>query len=241
MDFKKVDSALSRWKYLFYSTLVVYVSICFFYVLYSISYTPKEQTILLNQMGGVYVSEDLGRTNVSEGEVKQFAFEVISKTFSYNFVSYAEKEDYEKIISGEKESDLPDHRDTFSSYYSPDAYEKVKEELVAQDWMRNFHYERRQLLVSFTEPPSKVSSQDFYKNESGRLSVDYKGYFFLISNSKKHKQKTYKIGFTVTLERKPLIIQDGDYESKYYFPPMVPNNTMEWRIVKFDFESERRT
>lgn len=242
MDFKKVDRKLGALKLLFLFSLLFYILICASYIYYGVTFEPPSKKILLNQMGGVYVSEDLGKTNASEGEVKQFAYNVISKTFGYDFISYASADEYEKIVSGEKESDLPDHREIFKPYYSKEAYEKVKSDLISQEWMRNFHFERRQLRVSFIEPPAKVRADGFYKNAQGRLTIEYKGHFFLISNSNSYKQKTFKVSYEISLERKPLIIRDSDDDNKtYYFDPLVPRNTMEWRVEKFSFESERRT
>lgn len=239
MDSRAVaDQMLVKWKRMYMATLVVPVLIVVAYTAYTLLYTPKTQTVLLNQFGGVYVSEDLGQTNVTEGQVKQFAYDVLSQTFSYDYLSFVPDAEYQELVAEKVDTDLPDHRDVLFQLYSPEAHKSVIAKLKDSPWMDRFHVQRRQLSSVFTSPPLQDGSVGFVKGSDDRLNISYRGSFFLSSMSKGLKTLSYKIDYRITLERKPLFL-DANL-GKYYFGPMSPINAFEWRVKDIDWTSGRR-
>jgi len=201
-------------------------------------YTPSTQLVLLNQFGGIYASEDLGKTNVTEGQVKQFAYETLRKTFTYHYLSFLPEDEYQLLQSGKQPSDLPDLRDLLTPLYSQDAQKKVVEQLVKSPWMERFYSQRRQIETVFTTPPLQGGALGWSRDPDGRLFITYKGNFFLSSMSKGMKTIGYKVNYTITLERKPIFLEDNT--GKYYFAPMNPINAFEWRVRDLVWTSERR-
>ena len=82
-----VTKKLNKWKWSYFISLLMSGVLFLGYAGYTLLYTPERQQLLLNQMGGVYVNEDLTKTNASEGQVKQFAYESIAFAFKYNYRS----------------------------------------------------------------------------------------------------------------------------------------------------------
>jgi len=239
MDSREVaDKKLARWKWAYMATLIFPALIVAAYTVYSLAYTPKTRTVLLNQFGGVYVSEDLGQTNVTEGQVKQFAYDILSQTFSYDYLSFSTDSEYQDLVSGKVDTDLPDHRDVLFQLYSPEAHKVVIAKLKDSPWMDRFHVQRRQLSSVFTSPPLQDGNIGFVKGADGRLTISYRGSFFLSSQSKGLKTLNYKVDYRITLERKPLFL-DANLD-KYYFGPMSPINAFEWRVRDIDWTSGRR-
>ena len=101
MDMEKATLKLRGFKFFYFISLLIPILVFVAYGIYSVFYTPDKRSILLNQMGGVYINEDLSKTNMSEGEVKQYLAETIAKTFTYNYISFSEKDTYQKKLDRE--------------------------------------------------------------------------------------------------------------------------------------------
>lgn len=229
---------LSKWKILYLSSFFMSFLIFIGYAGYTMFYTPEKQRLLLNQMGGIYTNEDLSKTNESEGQVKQFAYESIEKAFNYDYRSYRSQDEYKKLISGELDVDLPDHRDYIRPLFESSAHKVFIESIDKAPWMNRFYPQRRQIDVRFSVPPLQVSVDGWVKADDGRLNMEYEGHFFLSVDAKGLKSNSYKINYNVILERKPFVpISDKE---TYYYKPMVPLNSFEWRIKTLDWEYERR-
>jgi hypothetical protein len=234
------DARLSirKWKVLFMVTLLIPILVYSMYAFYTLSFKPPQDTVLLNASGGLYSNEDLSQTTVSEGEVKQFAYDVLVKVFDYHYRSFAFKERYRKMVEGEKEVDLPDHREMISPFFDSNEIDSVIDSLENAPWMENFYLQRRNLSLSFPAPPEKISAKDFYLTADDRLNVDYKGHFYVFSESKGFSRDAYRVNYEITLERKPLVEKRSD--KNYFFGPMVKYNTFEWRVKSLDWNSDRR-
>jgi len=205
---------------------------------HSITYQPKVREVLFNMQGSVYAPEDLGFTSQTEGQVKQALYETISKTFVYNYLDFVSDENYQKLLSGTVETDLPDHRDVIRPLYEKDAYTKLVAQLLDAPWMNRFHQQRRKTTISFVAPPMQETGSGFVKDLSGRLNISYVGSFVLNSYAKGQKPVVYQISYRATMERKAMIVED--VASAYYFSPMVPRNTFDWRVKDFSWDVERR-
>jgi hypothetical protein len=230
---------LRKWECMFWLSLTLSAIVYIGYAFYAINYTPDQRQILLNQLGGVYRAEDLNKTNVSEGEVKQFAYRSLQSAFNYNYIDFRTKSNYEKLITGEDNSDMPDHRDLLSSYFGKSVRSKLIKSLEESPWSSRFYSQRRQVQSTFLSPPEKITSDGFYLSTDNRLKIDYKGRFFVKVFADGEKTNRFRIDYTVTLERKPLLINKR--ERDYYFPPMVPRNTFEWRVSGLDWNADRST
>ena len=75
-------------------------------------------------------------------------------------------------------------------------------------------------------------------DSSGRLNVDYEGNIFLRLTGLNVKNKMFKVSYTATLERKAMMA--SVLPNQYYFPPMVPMNTFEWRVKSLKWNSTQR-
>lgn len=240
MSFFSMDVAvkkLKKWEFLFWASLLLSATVYLGYAAYVISYKPIQQKILLNQLGGVYSSEDLNMTNVSEGEVKQFAYKAIRKAFTYHYINFRQQPTYKKLLDGTESSSMPDHRDTLAPFFGKSARESLIDSLEKSPWSNRFYSQRRQVRPIFLSPPEKKTSDGFYKSNDGRLKVDYSGRFFINVVADGEKTNLFKIEYEVTLERKPLLIRKRDVG--YYFAPMVPRNTFEWRVSEFTWKAKR--
>jgi len=233
-----VTKKLNKWKWSYFISLLMSGVLFLGYAGYTLLYTPERQQLLLNQMGGVYVNEDLTKTNASEGQVKQFAYESIAFSFKYNYRSLRSNEDYEKILSGEMEVDLPDHRDLIKPLFESGEHEKFLKSLNDAPWMDRFYPQHRQIDVRFSVPPLQENVNGWVQSDDGRLNMIYSGHFFIIVDAKGLKSHSYKINYKVTLERKPFL--PIGQEKVYYYKPMVPMNTFEWRIKTLEWDHEKR-
>lgn len=238
MDMEKATLKLRGFKFFYFISLLIPILVFVAYGIYSVFYTPDKRSILLNQMGGVYINEDLSKTNMSEGEVKQYLAETIAKTFTYNYISFSEKDTYQKKLDREISSDLPDHRDAIRPLFSDNEWKRVVVELENADWMRDFHYNRYKIFANLTSPPVQVAQGGWYPDSSGRLNVDYEGNIFLRLTGLNVKNKMFKVSYTATLERKAMMA--SVLPNQYYFPPMVPMNTFEWRVKSLKWNSTQR-
>jgi len=237
LTMKKVVKNLKKWKILYFFSLIIPMVLFFMYTIYAMNYVPEQRRILLNQFDGVYINEDLSKTNVSEGQIKQFAYKQLVKTFTYNYLSFISEEEYEMLIKKEKDEDLPDHRDFIRPSYSDEAHKDVISKLLNSPWMKNMNLNQTQIEVRAPAPPAQVGAYGKTRSLDGRLTQLYDGHIFIHEKSRRGKTKTYKIKYEMTLERKPLFLDNSE---KYYFPPLSPPNLFEWRITSLTWKTERR-
>jgi hypothetical protein len=232
------EKRLRVWWTIYWGSLFLPIALISAYTAFVLSYNPDDRLILFNMQGGVYSNEDLGKTDVSEGQVKQFVYESISKSFYYHYINYRSEADYELLIAGKLESDSPDHRDYIRPLFSERAFLQLVKDLDGADWMTRFHSQRRQLHVTFTAPPVRNDTGGWTLSGGGRLNMSYHGHFFVTSTAKGLKSVIYKVEYSVIAERKPVVF---DYESDtYYEPSLVPLNAFEWRIKNLKWSSEKR-
>ncbi len=229
---------LRKWKTLYFLSLILPAAAYLVYAFYALSYTPTTQTILLNQLGGVYSNEDLGKTNVTEGQLKQFAHKMLKTSFSFDYLSLVSESDYKNLLSGNKDSDLPDHRDKVSPYFSKTAHAELLDKLIVAPWMTGFYVQQKQISIKVSSPPAQEGGYGWVKGKDGKLTQTYNGHAFIYEQTNKRKNRSYKIIYTLVLERKPLFLDNKD--GVYYYPPMVPPNLFEWRVRRFDWKLERR-
>lgn len=228
-------ASLQRFAYISFSLplFVLLGTLCF-----SLLYTPTPRDILFNHFGALYRQEDLTKSTLSEGEVKQLATKWITHVFSYNHVSFSDEKVYSELMSGKRSTSLPDHRDEIRAYFSDDAYPDVISSLEKAPWMADFREQRRGNNVSFYTPPSQDGQgAELYLSASNRLSARYKGYLYISSSGYRVPERFYRVDFEVVLERKP-----NNVSSKmpaYFFPPMVPDNFSEWRFTEFTWSAKR--
>lgn len=226
---------LYRWFYIF--TVFLFFALSVFYAAYSYLYTPERRMLLLTHVDSVYRNEDLTQSNTSEGELKQFVYDVLKKTFTYNFLSFADQVTYDKLLKKELYTDLPDHRDFLRPLFNEEAHREVIKNLKDAPWMFRFIEERRRLIFSMTLPPTTRGAQDASAVVDGRLTRDFNGHFFLISQGFNRKTARYKINYQIVMERRPnATLQEAN---DYFFRPMVPDNNFEWRVKQFSWTTEK--
>ncbi|MEG3764862.1 hypothetical protein [Alteromonas sp. 14N.309.X.WAT.G.H12] len=238
---KNNDEALvktRKWMWFYFLTLAATIGYFALYIGYiAVVFKPSQKMILLNQINAVYSDEDLAKTNVSEGEIKQFIVDVIKKTFTYDYLSYVSEEEYQTLLTGEKEVDIPDHRDFIKNLYSGEALEQMLDDLSGAPWMNAFYRDRRYVQSHIFSPPIKEGYKGWTVNDDGRLNIGYTGYFFVISKSHGKRTFRYRIDYHIVAERKPNPIME--HVETYYFYPLVPMNTFEWQIKTFEWEAKR--
>lgn len=229
---------LRKYKTLYFASLLIPLGLFVIYSLYSLWYTPAVRTILINQLGGVYISEDLTKSNVSQGEVKQFLADAIKFSFTYNYINFSQQDKYEKKLSKEIDSDLPDHRDAISPYYSRDEWKSMVTRLEEAPWIRRFYYGRYKMFANMSSPPLQSGQGGWYVSDDKRLNIDYEGDFFVRLTGYNVKDQVFKIEYKATLERKTMVTSVNP--DMYYFAARVPVNTFEWRIKSFDWKATQR-
>lgn len=176
---------------------------------------PTVRQVLLNHFGAVYREEDLTKTTLSEGEVKQFLAESIITTFDYDYLSFASPNRYKDYLKGKFDSDIPDHRDKIRPLYSKSAHEEVVRLLEREEWMTQSIQERRLVRVAITSPPVRKSAgQDFYMGDDSRLNVGYDGFFYVTSRSPVGKTLRFRLDYDVELERRTVV---PEYDMPDYF------------------------
>lgn len=224
-----------RWFYFLTSLLLITVMIG--YTAYNLSYTPETRMLLLTHVNAVYRNEDLTQTTTSEGELKQWLYELLDKTFTYNYLSFTQEETYQKLVSGELHSDLPDHRDTLRPFFNDVAYASIVSSLNDAPWMFRFSEEKRRTTFSMTTPPSTRGASTVESVQDGRLVREFNGYFYVISQSNNRKAARYRVDFKALLERRPNATNQE--AKKYFFRPMAPDNNSEWRIRELTWTPKR--
>lgn len=207
-------------------------------MVHSILYQPKVREVLFNMQGALYAPEDLGLTTQTEGQVKQALFETLRRTFSYNYLDFVQNEDYQKLVDKSVDTDLPDHRDLIKPFYDNEAHAMIVEQLLQAPWMDRFHQQRRKTKVSFLSPPMQETGAGFIKDQAGRLTISYVGSFMLSSLARGQKPIVYRITYRAQMERKAMIMDE--IRENYYFAPMVPRNTFDWRVKELTWDLERR-
>lgn len=224
-----------RWLYL--TTLLSIFVIISAYSMFNLSFTPEARLLLLTHVNSVYLNEDLTQTNTSEGELKQFLHETLADSFTYDYLSFLPQETYKKMVNGELFTELPDQRDRIRAFYSEDAREKLITSLEEAPWNYRFEEERRRLVFSMTTPPTKRGVGAGSEVKNGRLTSDFNGYFYVISQGYNRKSARYRIDFTVRMERRANATRQ---EAKgYFFRPMAPDNHSEWRINDLQWTAKR--
>ena len=231
--------ALRKWKILFvalFSSIILCLS---GYYAYSLSFIPPVERVLINNVGAVYKPEDLTKTSYKEGQVKQVVYDTLMKVFSFNYLSYANDEDYQGYLSGKLDQDIPDHRDVLRPLFSVEAYDEFIVLLSQGEWNSSIHGQKRMATLSIPEPPVKLpSANDWVRGEDGRLNAIYTARGYLVTDSRGFSQERYTLDFEIVMERKPNVgrLKMPDY----FFRPMVDLNTNEWRVSKLTWTAKRR-
>lgn len=228
-----------KWQVIYGVTLCLPICAIFVYLFISFTAVPRESNVLLNSVGAVYRHEDLSKSIMTEGEVKQLLHDSLKTMFTYDYLSLSSPSSYQKLLSGEGNQDLPDHRDLVRPLMSPSSHKLFFDKIVREEWMRQSENERRLVRMTITSPPTSVStSQEFKLNKFGRLEVSYNGFFYISSRSAIGKTYRYRIDYDVTMERKTVV---PDYEMpSYFFKPLVVDKNSEWRIQTFSWKSSRK-
>lgn len=224
-----------RWGYYFSTVLILAVIIG--YSIINVMYKPSDKLVLLTHVNSVYLNEDLTQTTSTEGELKQWVYETLQSTFTYDYLSFLPPDAYAKTVNGELYTDLPDHRDKIRAFFNDEALGKIISSLEEAPWSFRFTEERRRLNFSMTTPPTTRGTASDFKVENGRLVRDFNGYFYIISQGFKRKDARYRIDFTVTIERRPNATKQD--AKNYFFRPMAPDNNTEWRIKDLGWSAKR--
>lgn len=233
-----VVKKLKKWEVSYFVSLFILVGVYLVYIGYSLIYEPEKNTVLLNNFDAIYQDEDLSKTNISEGQLKQIVHDTLVLTFSFDYLSMVNDADYRKLINGELSSDIPDHRDVIRGYYSPDSFSSITNKIQNENWMDRFYVQKRRLEANITTPPVKRSQNEIWSTANdGRLNATYDGFLYVLSNNKGNKQLRFRVNYSVTMERKPNF--SNPQEQSYFFGPLVKHNTNEWRVKSIEWESER--
>lgn len=238
LNMEDATKKLRKYKTLYFATFLVPVGIFIAYGLYSLWYSPAVRTILLNQLGGIYISEDLTKTNVSQGEIKQFFADSLKDTFTYNYINFSQNDKYAQKINKEIDSDLPDHRDAISPYYNESEWKSMVSRLEDAPWKSRFYYGRYKMFANISTPPVQSGQGGWYVSDDKRLNIDYEGSFFVRLSGYNVKDQVFKVEYKATLERKAMMTSVN--QDSYYFPATVPVNTFEWQVKHLDWEATQR-
>jgi hypothetical protein len=221
---QEATQMLVKWKILYFISLITPIVFFALYLSYSLTFTPDTRNILINNYNAIYQSEDLSKSNITEGKLKQIVYETLRDTFTFNYLSFSKRDDYLLLLSKEKPSDIPDHRDKIRSLYSKTSHKYVIENLYKGDWVTRLHSQRRRVFPLVSTPPVRESiTSDWIVSEDSRLNAKYSGYLYIVSESKNFSVQRYRIDYRVVMERKPnaVIVDMPDY----FFAPMVKPNT----------------
>lgn len=239
LNHKQAKESLKKWKLIYVMSLFLPVASWLVYISVSVSSEPKVREVLLNHFGAVYREEDLTKTTLSEGEVKQFLAEIMLVTFDYDYLGFTSPNRYKDYLKGKVDSDIPDHRDKIRPFYSESAHKEVVRLLEREEWMKQSIQERRIVRVAITSPPvRKNAGQDFYIGEDSRLNVGYEGFIYVTSRSSIGKTLRYRLDYDVDLERRTVIPEYNMPD--YFFGPLVKDYNHEWRIKSISWKTSRR-
>jgi hypothetical protein len=235
----QAKKSLKKWKSLYIVSLLLPVLSWLIYIGVSLTSEPTVRQVLLNHFGAVYREEDLTKTTISEGEVKQFLAETLVTTFEYDYLGFTSPDRYKSYLTGKVDSDIPDHRDKIRPFYSNAAHKNVVRLLEREEWMKQSIQERRLVRVAITSPPVRKSAgQDFYMGDDGRLNVGYDGFIYVSSRSPVGKTLRFRLDYDVELERRTVV---PEYDMpEYFFGPLVKDYNHEWRIKSISWKTSRR-
>lgn len=235
---EEASKKLSIWMYAFVVLVALLVFRFVVHTYISLSNTPAPTEVLLNQQGGVFSGEDLSKTDLSEGQVKQLFYEVVVKALSYDYLSFSTDEQYASYLT-EGGTDLPDHRDVLMPWFTDEAYEAVMDSVQSMPWMSDFYNERIQLIVRTSRPPVRKNIDTIWSvNSEGELEASYTGFLYVESRSRVVRSRSFRVNYTGVIKRVPLT--GFNHKNDYYFPPMVELNTSGWKISELSLDSERR-
>jgi len=230
---------LRKWKFLYLLTFTLPILVFSLYLAYSMTFVPAPKDILLNNFGSVYTSDDLSKTTISEGQLKQLVFTTVRDSFTFNYLSLASNKTYEKYLNGEISTDLPDHRDSIRSLYSKEFYPTLLQEIISGPWMENIYSERRKVKTLVSIPPIRTGvSESWSLSQDNRLNAEYTGYFYVTTSSEFYKSYRFRVDYIILMERKPDVADVT--MSDYFFLPMVKPNTNEWRVKNMEIEVGRK-
>jgi hypothetical protein len=225
--------------YVFVALLFLLVARLGVHTYLSITNEPEVEDVLLNQQGGIFGGEDLSQSSLSEGQVKQLFYEIVSKSLSYDYLSFASKEKYQEYIRGDESVDLPDHRDVLAPWFTDGAYKALLSDVAEMPWMNDFYNERIQLFVKTSRPPVRLNiSQNWRTNSAGELEASYSGFVYVDSRSPVTRNHSYRVDYEGTIKRVPL--SRFEHSKGYYFPALVDLNTSGWKVSNLKLEVTRR-
>jgi len=98
---EQAEKSLKKWKSIYIASLLLPFLSWLIYIGLSLTSEPTVRQVLLNHFGAVYREEDLTKTTISEGEVKQFLAESLVDTFEYDYLGFTSPDRYKKLPKGE--------------------------------------------------------------------------------------------------------------------------------------------
>lgn len=226
------------WKSIYVMAFIVVLAIPVAFVALNYVLVPEPKTALFNRDNGLFQDEDLSKTSVSEGVVKQYIVDTFERTFDFTFLELTTPSDYRLLTAGEKEQDLPDHRDVIRPYFSDDAHKHVVSELLDGPWMTNLYRYRGYVLPVTSQPPIRRNANGWETNSQGYLTGRYDGNIVAVVSLPDQKEvRRFKVDYTVTVTRKPLLFDNRPHT--YFFQPLVPKNVGEWHISDVTWTVDR--
>lgn len=226
------------WKLMYMLGTFVLLAVPIVFIALNITLIPPAHEALFNRDNALYQNEDLSKATAPEGVVKQFVTDVLEEIVTFSFLDLSMPADYQVLINGEKDQDLPDHRDKIRPYFSPNAHINIIEKLESGPWMSRIYRDRGYVRAITSQPPIRRSTDGWEENEQGRLYGIYDGIVVaVVTLPEKNEVRRYRIDYTITLTRKPLLHESRPHT--YFFQPLVKRNVGEWWITEIDWEMDR--
>tara|TARA_B100000929_G_scaffold8378_1_gene7142 strand:- start:92286 stop:92996 length:711 start_codon:yes stop_codon:yes gene_type:complete len=226
------------WQYLYVTSFFAILLTPVGFIAFNELYSPEVKSALFNRNNGLYQNEDLTKTDSHEGEVKQYIVDVMEDTFDFSYLDFVTDSDYQKLINGEKDQDIPDLRDFIRPHYSSKAHKKVVRLLSDAPWVSMLYRDRGYIKPVTSQPPIRRNSNSWSTNSQGRLYGIYDGSVVArLMLPDRSDSRRYRVDYTVTITRKPLLFENS--RKQYFFQPLVKRNVGEWFLTDVEWSISR--
>ncbi|MBE8232915.1 MAG: hypothetical protein HAW67_04210 [Endozoicomonadaceae bacterium] len=219
---------------------ILYVLMMSYYAGISLLTKPQTELYLMDANSALYQPQDLTRSHVSMGRVKQFFADSLTQALTLNFVNYLSDDDYAEIIKIHNVSLNPDIRDQLKETFTEQGQAEFFKQLKKESWYSAFWDNRMRLTPYFVIPPYQKSNSRIVDTVNGkRFAVRLTGSFYLTVKTRVLRfGKRYRYDFDAVLIRDNKSVP---LNQPYFFPPLIKKNRIGYKIDRIIFNGGDQT